>query len=283
MPFGAGASEMPQVPATTVVTPWLTFGAMSGAESIRQSSCVCASMKPGAAILPRALISFFAFSSTRPMAAILPSRIAMSPANRGARVPSITVASRMTRSINFGPGLLHDVGPFRRLLAHELEEGLRPRAVGLGVELAIALRDRRRGERLADLGGQPGDDLLRQLRRPDHAAPGVRLVARHSLGDRRKIRELRRALRRGDAEAAHPAGFDVGPDRRNVVEHHLDIAGHEVVDCLRAALVGHVDDVGPGHELEELSAQVPGGAVARRAVGELARVLLRVGDELLHR
>ena len=66
MPFGAGASEMPQLPATTVVTPWLTFGAMSGEESIRRSSCVCASMKPGETILPVASISCFAFAGDDP-------------------------------------------------------------------------------------------------------------------------------------------------------------------------------------------------------------------------
>ena len=66
MPFGAGASEMPQLPATTVVTPWLTFGAMSGDESISRSSCVCASMKPGAAILPVASISVLPFLGRAP-------------------------------------------------------------------------------------------------------------------------------------------------------------------------------------------------------------------------
>ena len=102
--MGAGASEMPQFPATTVVTPWLTFGAISGEESIRRSSCVCASMKPGAAIFPAASISFLPFSLTFPMRAIFPALTAISASKRGARVPSITVALRITRSslsVNF--------------------------------------------------------------------------------------------------------------------------------------------------------------------------------------
>ena len=41
----------------TVVTPWLTFGVTSRSESSSRSSCVCASMKPGAAMRPDASIS----------------------------------------------------------------------------------------------------------------------------------------------------------------------------------------------------------------------------------
>ena len=41
----------------TVVTPWLALGAISGADSISRSSCVCASMKPGDRIFPAASIS----------------------------------------------------------------------------------------------------------------------------------------------------------------------------------------------------------------------------------
>ena len=98
MPRGAGASGTPQFPATTVVTPWLTFGAMSGAESISRSSCVCASMKPGAAILPQASISISPFSFNFPIREIFPEETPTSAAKRGARVPSMTVALRMRRS-----------------------------------------------------------------------------------------------------------------------------------------------------------------------------------------
>ena len=99
MPRGAGASDTPQFPATTVVTPWLTLGAMSGAESISRSSCVCASMKPGAAILPEASISTFAFEFVRePMEKIFPEETPISASKRGARVPSISVALRISSS-----------------------------------------------------------------------------------------------------------------------------------------------------------------------------------------
>ena len=48
----SGARLMPQLPMTTVVTPWLIFGSICGAASTIWSSCVCTSMKPGATILP---------------------------------------------------------------------------------------------------------------------------------------------------------------------------------------------------------------------------------------
>ena len=48
---------MPQLPTTTVVTPWLTFIAMSGVFRRARSSWVWTSMKPGATTLPAASIT----------------------------------------------------------------------------------------------------------------------------------------------------------------------------------------------------------------------------------
>ena len=55
-------------------------------------------MKPGETILPVASSSVLPFSVTLPMREIFPAETAMSAWKRGARVPSITVALRMTRS-----------------------------------------------------------------------------------------------------------------------------------------------------------------------------------------
>jgi hypothetical protein len=98
MPRGVGASETPQFPATTVVTPWLTLGAMSGASSSSRSSWVWASMKPGAAMRPEAS------TGRRPVRGDLAHALDRSVAHadvggkRAARVPSMTVAFRMTKS-----------------------------------------------------------------------------------------------------------------------------------------------------------------------------------------
>jgi hypothetical protein len=81
-PRGAGecARLMPQLPVMTVVTPWLTFGVTSRSESSRRSSCVCASMNPGAAISPVASTSISALAaSSCPIFAILPLRTPISP------------------------------------------------------------------------------------------------------------------------------------------------------------------------------------------------------------
>ena len=54
---GRGASEMPQLPAITVVTPWLTRRHGAVGQSMARSSWVWASMKPGASTRPRASTS----------------------------------------------------------------------------------------------------------------------------------------------------------------------------------------------------------------------------------
>ena len=77
---GIGASEIPQFPATTVVMPWLTLGAMSGLDSSRRSSWVWASMKPGAAIRPPRSISVLPREPARsPIRAMRSPRMPMSP------------------------------------------------------------------------------------------------------------------------------------------------------------------------------------------------------------
>ena len=98
----------------------------------------------------------------------------------------------------------------------------------------------------------------------DDAAPGHGLVARHAgFGDRRQFGKHRRAPRPRYRDAAHPTRFRVCADGSDVIEHELDFAGDEVVDRRRAAAIGHMQDEGAGHRLEELAAQVPGGAIAR--------------------
>ena len=72
-------------------------------------------------------------------------------------------------------------------------------------------------------------------------------------------------------------------DRVEALEHELHAAGDQVVDRRRAAAIGHVHDLGAGHELEQLAADVAGRAVARRRIGELAGIGLGVRDQVLDR
>ena len=108
----------------------------------------------------------------------------------------------------------------------------------------------------------------------------ARIAGDPGLGDRRQIGKQGRAARTRDRDAPYAPGFGVRADRRDVVEHELHFTGDQVVDRLRTAAVGHVQDERPGHRLEELASQVPGGAVAARGHHQLAGVFLRVVDQL---
>ena len=89
---------MPQLPATTLVTPWDTFIAMSGVASTALSSWVWSSMKPGATARPEASSVSSARQAVRsPIAAMRSPSTAMSPLRAGAPVPSIRRAPRISR------------------------------------------------------------------------------------------------------------------------------------------------------------------------------------------
>src|SRR5688572_17752187 len=93
---------MPQLPTTTLVTPWLVLFAMSPISSAR-SSWVCTSMKPGASARPRASTVSRALQFLRsPITRILSPVTARSPTIGGPPAPSNKVARWMRRSQAFG-------------------------------------------------------------------------------------------------------------------------------------------------------------------------------------
>ena len=94
-----GDGEAPQLPQTTVVTPWLAFIAMPGFSISAVSSWVCTSMKPGATIRPAASNSLSPRNVPgSPTAAMRSLLIATSALRRGAPVPSMTTPLRRMRS-----------------------------------------------------------------------------------------------------------------------------------------------------------------------------------------
>src|SRR5690606_15475905 len=94
----SGASEMPQLPVTTVVTPWLVFAAISPASSAR-SSWVCTSMNPGASARPCASITSRPCHPRKsPITVICPSVTARSPTVGGVPLPSNSSARWINRS-----------------------------------------------------------------------------------------------------------------------------------------------------------------------------------------
>ena len=95
----SGAALMPQLPATTVVTPCDTLKGMVACESTAWSSCVCESMKPGATMRPVASrVRSAVWPASAPMATMRSPTMPTSAAKRGALLPSMTVPPRISRS-----------------------------------------------------------------------------------------------------------------------------------------------------------------------------------------
>ena len=92
-----GAMEKPQLPATTVVTPWYDEGLRSGSQNTWASKWVWMSMKPGATAQPDASNSIVPSSPT-PISSITPPETATSATRPGSPLPSKTVPPRITTS-----------------------------------------------------------------------------------------------------------------------------------------------------------------------------------------
>ncbi len=128
---------------------------------------------------------------------------------------------------------------------------------------------------------QAVDDRPRRAGRREDAEPDFGRVAGHAgLRDRRDIRQCGGAPRRGDRDRPQAAGLQMRHDVRHVVEAELHVAGQDVGDGGRRALVRHVQHVHAGHDLEHLAGQVLGAAVAGRREGQGAGRLLGQGDQL---
>ena len=91
MPGSAGATEKPQLPTTSSVTPWRIFDSARGLSGSVKSECVWMSMNPGATTWPRASITRWAGRAERgSTAAMRPARTATSASRPGPPLPSIT-------------------------------------------------------------------------------------------------------------------------------------------------------------------------------------------------
>ena len=94
----SGAGEPPS-PVISVVIPWKIFDGRLGFTRMLSSDCPSMSMNPGATTAPAASTVRFALApSSRPIAAIRPSRMPTSPEYHGEPVPSMMRPFRMTRS-----------------------------------------------------------------------------------------------------------------------------------------------------------------------------------------
>src|SRR6516165_8988492 len=109
----SGARLTPQLPVTTVVTPWLALAAISGVANSARSSWVCTSMKPGETILPATSISrAFAARVTTPTAATRSPIMAMSARRLGPPRPSTTSPPRRIQSVISRPLSQYAILPY---------------------------------------------------------------------------------------------------------------------------------------------------------------------------
>ena len=157
--------------------------------------------------------------------------------------------------------------------------GMTVSASPLNVSRSVA-----RCEQLVDFLVQLPRDGLGQVGRPDDAVPGQAVetfVA--GLLERRHVRQERLAAVAGDGERLERARTQVRHRGCEARKNHLDLSAHGVGKRLADAPIGHGH---AGHArcmLELLHHQVVQRANTRRAVVDLARIGLGVGDEFLQR
>src|SRR3954454_5653586 len=104
-----GAYVQPQLPTTSVVTPWRIVLSAVGFASSEKSLWLCGSTKPGHTTLPVASMTLVAVapSPRRPTSTMFPPSIATSPRKGGLPAPSATQplrirVSSMTSSLLVG-------------------------------------------------------------------------------------------------------------------------------------------------------------------------------------
>src|SRR5215470_4037195 len=258
-PGSTGATENPQLPTTSSVTPCRIFDSARGLSGKVKSECVWMSMNPGATTCPRASITRRAARAELGSTATMrPSSTATSASRPGPPLPSITWPRRISKSsIALFPGQRRSAAPMRTIRQCPvcIIRSLRP--------------PHRKGRR---------DDLVHAVAVPAplrHVRPEIlRRLARLriDLVHPRQSATLHQDL------AVHDHGVHVAPGAR--VHQRLDgIRVH------RRAQVVEVDqeDIGFGSRRQaaqvvavEKLAAAQGGRVEHVAV--LPRLIVRVGD-----
>ncbi len=113
------------------------------------------------------------------------------------------------------------------------------------------------GQHLAQCGGHPLDHRRAQARRPHQALEAHCLQPRQAqLTHRGHIRQGCIAPAAGDGQRLQPPALDVRQQHRAGVDQQMRLAADQVCDGRRAALVGHMQQVEPGHAVEQLTVEV---------------------------
>ncbi len=153
--------------------------------------------------------------------------------------------------------------------------------IAVGVE---ALHDVGLLERLVHLGVETRDDRLRQSGRSEEAEPRRRLAERRDdLGHGRHVGKFRIAGRLQHRKNLHLTGLGCCVRIGHRDEHHRNVASDHVLHGRRDAAIGHMLDLHAGGLVEQLAHEMEHRPHARTAVGQLIRMGLGIGDQLLHR
>src|SRR5262249_34333507 len=97
-------------------------------------------------------------------------------------------------------------------------------------------------------------------------------IAGHEFTDGRDIRQRCRSGRRRDGQRAQLAGSDVTDRRGNALEHDLYLPAHQIHQSGCSAAISNRNQIGTGHCVEQLAANMRCGPITGRRHIELSRV-----------
>ena len=141
----------------------------------------------------------------------------------------------------------------------------------------------RRVQRAGDGGMQLADDLARGLGRRRDSVPGAhREIAIARLGHGRRFGQRLGARRAGDGERAQLAAPHLRQHRRDVEEREVDLAADQIGCGGCAALVGHLDQLHVGAQLQQHAEKLRNAADPDRGECHVAGRVAGGGDELRH-
>src|SRR6266850_3936005 len=178
-------------------------------------------------------------------------RIAGKPKPAAASAPIFRTSLRLTwfmlslSSMNCGSFHLgargnHDLRPLRHLGGGDLAEVRRQARDWLASQLSQARLHLGIGEGPVRFGVDLRDDLRRRAPGHPDAEPRRGLVSGNGFGDGRYAGQGRLAFRRRHRERADPPALEMGCGGGQVVEDHVDLAGHELDEGGTGALERHV-------------------------------------------
>src|SRR5262245_36070023 len=185
-----------------------------------------------------------------------------------------------------GPLLRLDVrrpdhlAPLLGFLSDQLAEVSRRTRKHRAAEIGEPRLHRGIGKGGIDLFVELVDDLCGRVPGCAEAAPRARLKAWQELAHGWEVRQPLPARRRRHRQWTQLVGPNLLYRQRRGAEQNLHLSAKQVSHHGSPATIRHVNQVDPGHHLEKLASNMAGGSDAGRSQIDLARVRLRIGDEL---